>query len=142
MIYAARSQSELGIGQHVSQSASDYSVEWDYLSLANPPRSSSYTVYKVKFAHAADKPGELSLEKGELVWLMKRDENGFSFVRAFNAEGLEGWVRDANLEKVEGMVWSSSIYRGIVPAKNIHRRDFAINGAVVRFVPLCYSSRN
>ncbi|KAG6335021.1 hypothetical protein ID866_4066 [Astraeus odoratus] len=26
--------------------------------------------------------------------------------------------------------WASSIYRGIVPAKNINRRDFAINGAV------------
>ncbi|KAJ8076414.1 hypothetical protein PM082_000837 [Marasmius tenuissimus] len=26
--------------------------------------------------------------------------------------------------------WSSSIYRGIVPAKNLLRRDFAINGAV------------
>ncbi len=28
--------------------------------------------------------------------------------------------------------WASSIYRGIVPAKNIERRDFAINGAIVR----------
>ena len=28
--------------------------------------------------------------------------------------------------------WASSIYRGLVPAKNIGRRDFAINGAVVR----------
>lgn len=27
--------------------------------------------------------------------------------------------------------WASSIYRGIVPAKNINRRDFAINGAIV-----------
>ncbi|KAI9057634.1 FAD/NAD-P-binding domain-containing protein [Trametes sanguinea] len=27
--------------------------------------------------------------------------------------------------------WSSSIYRGIVPAKNIARRDFAVNGACV-----------
>ncbi|KIJ65798.1 hypothetical protein HYDPIDRAFT_109816 [Hydnomerulius pinastri MD-312] len=26
--------------------------------------------------------------------------------------------------------WASSIYRGLVPAKNINRRDFAINGAV------------
>ncbi|TBU39196.1 FAD/NAD(P)-binding domain-containing protein [Dichomitus squalens] len=26
--------------------------------------------------------------------------------------------------------WSSSIYRGIVPAKNIERRDFAVNGAI------------
>lgn len=30
---------------------------------------------------------------------------------------------------------SSSIYRGIVPAKNINRRDFAINGAIVRDSP-------
>lgn len=28
--------------------------------------------------------------------------------------------------------WSSSIYRGLVPAKNLSRRDFAINGALVR----------
>lgn len=27
--------------------------------------------------------------------------------------------------------WASSIYRGIVPAKNLFNRDFAINGAVV-----------
>ena len=27
--------------------------------------------------------------------------------------------------------WSSSIYRGLVPAKNILRRDFAVNGACV-----------
>jgi hypothetical protein len=27
--------------------------------------------------------------------------------------------------------WSSSIYRGLVPAKNITKRDFAINGAFV-----------
>lgn len=31
----------------------------------------------------------------------------------------------------ENEAWSSSIYRGIIPAKNINRRDFAINGAVV-----------
>jgi hypothetical protein len=30
--------------------------------------------------------------------------------------------------------WASSIYNGIVPAKNIARRDFAINGAVVSLV--------
>ncbi|KAH7908576.1 FAD/NAD-P-binding domain-containing protein [Hygrophoropsis aurantiaca] len=29
-----------------------------------------------------------------------------------------------------GEQWASSIYRGLVPAKNISRRDFAINGAV------------
>ncbi len=28
--------------------------------------------------------------------------------------------------------WSSCIYRGIVPAHNILKRDLAINGAVVR----------
>jgi hypothetical protein len=28
--------------------------------------------------------------------------------------------------------WSSSIYRGVVPAKNIFERDFAVNGAIVR----------
>lgn len=29
--------------------------------------------------------------------------------------------------------WSSTMYHGIVPARNIARRDFAVNGAVVRF---------
>lgn len=27
--------------------------------------------------------------------------------------------------------WASSIYRGLVPAKNVMKRDFAINGAFV-----------
>ena len=27
--------------------------------------------------------------------------------------------------------WSASIYRGLVPAKNIFNRDFAVNGAMV-----------
>ncbi|KAJ7788555.1 FAD/NAD-P-binding domain-containing protein [Mycena olivaceomarginata] len=31
----------------------------------------------------------------------------------------------------ENKKWSSSVYKGIVPAKNILRRDFAINGAVL-----------
>ncbi|KAJ7211312.1 FAD/NAD-P-binding domain-containing protein [Mycena pura] len=31
----------------------------------------------------------------------------------------------------ENMKWSSSIYKGVVPAKNILQRDFAINGAVL-----------
>lgn len=31
----------------------------------------------------------------------------------------------------EGNQWASSIYRGLVPVKNITKRDFAINGAVV-----------
>ena len=31
----------------------------------------------------------------------------------------------------EGSKYFSPIYRGIVPAKNIDNRDFAINGAVV-----------
>jgi hypothetical protein len=36
-------------------------------------------------------------------------------------------------------IWTSSIYRGLVPAKNILEREFAINGAVVRS-PLSSSS--
>ncbi|KAG5354248.1 hypothetical protein C0989_003761 [Termitomyces sp. Mn162] len=41
--------------------------------------------------------------------------------------------------------WSSSIYRGLVPANNINKRDFAINGAVVGhdylpFIPSSLSS--
>ncbi|TBU39199.1 hypothetical protein BD309DRAFT_454467 [Dichomitus squalens] len=33
----------------------------------------------------------------------------------------------------EAKRWSSSLYRGIVPAKHISRRDLAVNGAVVRY---------
>lgn len=29
--------------------------------------------------------------------------------------------------------WASSIYRGLVPVKNLLRRDFAVNGGIVRF---------
>ncbi|KZP03480.1 FAD/NAD-P-binding domain-containing protein [Athelia psychrophila] len=32
--------------------------------------------------------------------------------------------------KQGGAQWASSLYRGVVPAKNILRRDFAVNGAV------------
>ncbi|KAF8976417.1 hypothetical protein BDQ17DRAFT_1551203 [Cyathus striatus] len=32
--------------------------------------------------------------------------------------------------RVENELWASSIYRGIVPAKSIARRDFAVNGAM------------
>jgi dimethylaniline monooxygenase (N-oxide forming) len=38
----------------------------------------------------------------------------------------------ANPPDVPGkMSWSASIYRGLVPAKNILNRDFAVNGAMV-----------
>lgn len=30
--------------------------------------------------------------------------------------------------------WASSLYRGLVPAKNILHRDFAVNGALVGVV--------
>jgi dimethylaniline monooxygenase (N-oxide forming) len=32
--------------------------------------------------------------------------------------------------------WTSSIYRGLVPAKNITKRDFAINGALVSCITI------
>jgi hypothetical protein len=32
---------------------------------------------------------------------------------------------------LENAKWATSIYRGMVPAKNILKRDFTINGAVV-----------
>lgn len=41
--------------------------------------------------------------------------------------------------------WAASIYNGIVPAKNIARRDFAVNGAVVSkllFLPLVQCRRS
>ncbi|KAL4071253.1 hypothetical protein V8B97DRAFT_2043915 [Scleroderma yunnanense] len=39
-------------------------------------------------------------------------------------------LRDPPTGHPRSREWASSIYRGIVPAKNITRRDFAINGAV------------
>lgn len=41
-------------------------------------------------------------------------------------------LKDAPPLHPDAKKWSSTIYRGLVPAKNIVRRDFAINGAVVR----------
>ena len=35
---------------------------------------------------------------------------------------------------LENVPWAASVYRGLVPAKNILNRDFAINGATV----LCF----
>ena len=34
-------------------------------------------------------------------------------------------------DEPEEAPWSASIYRGLVPAKNILKRDFAVNGAMV-----------
>jgi hypothetical protein len=34
--------------------------------------------------------------------------------------------------------WASSIYRGLIPAKNLGRRDFAINGALVCLISIIY----
>lgn len=33
--------------------------------------------------------------------------------------------------RLENEEWSSSLYRGLVPAKNLDARDFAVNGALV-----------
>ena len=41
-------------------------------------------------------------------------------------------LRDSPPLNPDAKRWSSSMYRGIVPAKNIQRRDFAVNGAIVR----------
>jgi dimethylaniline monooxygenase (N-oxide forming) len=40
-------------------------------------------------------------------------------------------LKDAPAAHPDSEQWASSIYRAIVPAKNIERHDFAINGAVV-----------
>ena len=40
-------------------------------------------------------------------------------------------LKDSPPESPEHGKWVTSIYRGIVPAKNIEKRDFAIAGAVV-----------
>lgn len=39
----------------------------------------------------------------------------------------------------ENRRWASHVYRGIVPAKNILQRDFAINGAVASSL-FCFTS--
>lgn len=41
-------------------------------------------------------------------------------------------LADAPALHPDAKSWSSGLYRGIVPAKHIGRRDFAVNGAVVR----------
>lgn len=43
-------------------------------------------------------------------------------------------LRDPPYSNAHGAQWAASIYRGLVPSKNINRRDFAINGAVVRIL--------
>lgn len=39
-------------------------------------------------------------------------------------------LRDPPCSNTHGAQWVASIYRGLVPSKNINRRDFAINGAI------------
>jgi len=47
-------------------------------------------------------------------------------------------LEDPPALKPENKLWVTSIYRGLIPAKNIERRDFAIAGALVfdRFIHL------
>jgi len=40
----------------------------------------------------------------------------------------------------EDKEWVTSIYRGLVPAKNILERDFAIAGSLVRLLRATYSN--
>jgi hypothetical protein len=58
-------------------------------------------------------------------------------------------LKDPPPLKPENKDWVTSIYRGIIPAKNIERRDFAIAGAIVRdvllplfFIPILFHSSN
>jgi dimethylaniline monooxygenase (N-oxide forming) len=45
-----------------------------------------------------------------------------------------GYASLANPPVISGeQPWAASIYRGLVPAKNISNRDFAVNGAMVFF---------
>ncbi|KAJ7625370.1 FAD/NAD-P-binding domain-containing protein [Mycena polygramma] len=49
----------------------------------------------------------------------------------FNSEeGTHYSLANPPASRAESEQWASSIYNGIVPARNITRRDFAINGAV------------
>ena len=43
-------------------------------------------------------------------------------------------LKDPPHSNTHSKLWAASIYRGIVPSQNIDRRDFAINGAVVRIL--------
>ena len=66
-----------------------------------------------------------------------RDELGLNFtVPTLSAEDERRWddyttLRNPPEVRAEGTVGASSIYKGIVPARNIFRRDFAVNGASV-----------
>ena len=60
---------------------------------------------------------------------------------AGNLANVDMW-KYASLERPQGAPksdtqsdWAASIYRGIVPAANIDKRDFAINGAIVSSLP-------
>ena len=55
-----------------------------------------------------------------------------------NFESADMW-KYASLDRPQGAPksdvnsdWAAAIYRGIVPAANILKRDFAVNGALVR----------
>ena len=43
--------------------------------------------------------------------------------------------------QLENQEWPSSLYRGLVPAKNILHKDFAVNGASVRVPVACLVHR-
>ncbi|KAJ3572899.1 hypothetical protein NP233_g2776 [Leucocoprinus birnbaumii] len=88
----------------------------DVVILATGYRSSWETLFDDKTAE------ELGIRRRVLPSSLLRDEwKSYHTLRNSPADHRRG----------EAPISASSIYRGIVPAKNIHNRDFAINGAIL-----------
>lgn len=77
---------------------------------------------------AEDMMEELGLDRHAPYDLKAADLNQFNYASLQNPPSSH---KTANSE------WAASIYRGIVPARNILRRDFAVNGAMVRTLLAC-----
>ncbi|KAF8715645.1 hypothetical protein AX14_012525 [Amanita brunnescens Koide BX004] len=63
------------------------------------------------------------------------EELGINGQHVPRTQAMDAWdsfmtLRDAPAAHLDSEQWASPIHRGIVPAKNIERHDFAINGAV------------
>ncbi|KAI0677688.1 FAD/NAD-P-binding domain-containing protein [Trametes maxima] len=63
------------------------------------------------------------------------EELGLNPYLATNTRAIHQWdyttLKDAPPLHPDAQRWSSSLYRGLVPARNIANRDFAVNGACV-----------
>jgi hypothetical protein len=83
-----------------------------------------------KCSHFGNLVGETANDIGltQLVDPEDLDRHTWDYTSLHNAPKADAWISSTPIR-------ASGLYKGIVPARSIQRRDIAVNGAVVRAFP-------